>query len=111
MSWDELIEIAKKTDRQPLLVLSRDARVLHRIHIEDLDYPVPLVAAIMRFSGSISELYECLETINSDRFQRSSAEARLRVVEMARTISVHTSQYAKDARQRMESTLPSDWTT
>ncbi len=110
VSWDELAEIAKLTDRHPLLVLSRDTNVLQRINIEDLDYPASLVAAIMRFSGSINELYECLETMNSERFEKSSPEARLRVVEMARTISIHTSQYAKEAKQRMMTTLPSGWT-
>ncbi|SMX35220.1 hypothetical protein [Actibacterium lipolyticum] len=110
IAWDELIDIANQTGRHPLLVLSRDTNVLQRINIEDLDYPASLVAAIMRFSGSVSELYECLETMNSDKFERSSPEARVRVVEMARSISVHTSQYAKEAMQRMKTTLPEGWT-
>jgi hypothetical protein len=109
VKWNELEEIANSTTRHPLLIVSSDIKVLDRTILEELNYPRSVIASITRFHNSIREIYECLNIMNSEKFEKSDPRERLRIVKVSEALSEETIKRAASALSTMEQLLPKKW--
>ena len=109
MDWDRFREAVKDVSYKPLLVISSDIKVLERVHIEDLNYPQSVISAVTRFHNSVRELYECINSINSERFCSISSEMRLRMIDLCISVVSKTDKHADFAIESIRSELPTKW--
>lgn len=106
VSWERMREqIDGSSDFAPLLVVSSDIRVLERVRIEDWHFSGKIVHTITSCQNRLLELYECLRTINNERFANLDRDGKLRLVNMAENLSTCVANSAGEALRIMEGEL------
>jgi hypothetical protein len=109
VNWKDFGERVEDPNYKPLLVVSSDITLLSRTKLEELDFPPPVISAVVKFDNAVRELYECLRAMNSDRFGEINAAGRLQLVEMAAGMSRQVQDRADEALKVMSTKLPKRW--
>lgn len=109
LNWQEIRPKITEEGFVPLLVVSSDIRLLDRFDIDTLGLPVRVLVEIVSFRNSIFEFYECLESLNSERYLQLERAGREQIVDMTIDVARTVVRTAEVALQSMARDLPARW--